>query len=293
MSGQYLNMGGSEKQAKTEKQPKVWPRGDEKKAIKAKLRAEKEATGGGNEEVKKDGKNEKKAKYSVQNVEKSGVKKRPRDDGANQVEKAGEYGEDHEQTKKKNRGPPPKKGFQNKFLEGTFCLCCRAEGHTMSQCRKIPTKVGGKEGERRDVKKSKLTCFNCGKDGHNLKKCPQPLVAGGLKFATCFICHEVGHISAKCPQNTHGIYPKGGACKVCGDIWHLAKDCPQKGSAKDKKAQVAAKTTKAPLRGDDGSVESLVGNTEYDSKNQGGGKGVNYGDEESASVKKKKKIVKF
>lgn len=131
-----------------------------------------------------------------------------------------------------------------------------------------------------------------GKDGHNLKRCPKPLVNGGLGFAVCFICKGTGHVSSKCPQNTHGIYPKGGCCKVCGDVWHLAKDCPDKGTAKDRKASAEAKGIKGPGQKVD---LDIVGNVEYEYNGKGQGRPGAAKEEEEAQPEKKKKtkVVKF
>lgn len=164
-----------------DKDTKVWPRGEEKKSIKAKERAEKEAAAKREASGKKGGKGGegKSGGEGEGSDEEGGGSKRPRDgddakggagDGGHKKAKVGGPGAGHSGGGGGggktgggggNKWGPPKKGgsFQHKFLEGTFCLCCRQEGHTMAQCRKNPNKEGG----NRDARKSKLTCFNCGK----------------------------------------------------------------------------------------------------------------------------------
>lgn len=140
--------------------------------------------------------------------------------------------------------------------------------------------------------------MRAGKDGHNLKKCPQPLVDGGLRYAVCFICNGTGHVAGKCSQNPNGIYPKGGACKVCGDKFHLAKDCPEKGTKKDKKAMADASATPGLISSQKlNDPENILGNAEYEFKGKSTADALSSASEQGAKTpskaKTKAKVVKF
>ena len=76
------------------------------------------------------------------------------------------------------------------------------------------------EGEARiPGERTRQNCYNCNKDGHQLKDCP-------IKVKVCHGCGHQGHVAKNCPL-------KDKVCYNCGKQGHIAKMCPWKMDRKE------------------------------------------------------------
>ncbi|KAF4965192.1 hypothetical protein FZEAL_10784, partial [Fusarium zealandicum] len=94
-----------------------------------------------------------------------------------------------------------------------MCTNCRELGHISKYCTE-------EKMERSDA--PKISCHNCGGDGHRVRDCPEPRVD---KFA-CKNCGKSGHKVAECEEPPN---PENVECRKCNEVGHFAKDCPQGG----------------------------------------------------------------
>ncbi|KAK7415391.1 hypothetical protein QQX98_005930 [Neonectria punicea] len=94
-----------------------------------------------------------------------------------------------------------------------LCLNCKELGHISKFCTQ--EKVERTDGP-------KISCHNCGGDGHRVRDCPEPRID---KFA-CKNCGQSGHKVAECEEPPN---PENVECRKCNEMGHFAKDCPQGG----------------------------------------------------------------
>ena len=70
------------------------------------------------------------------------------------------------------------------------------------QIRLIKDLQGQIEGWEKNRQEKKWKCFNCGKEGHIARRCPQKRAAEGNRGeVTCYSCGKRGHMSRQCPGN--------------------------------------------------------------------------------------------
>ncbi|RFN49562.1 hypothetical protein FIE12Z_6186 [Fusarium flagelliforme] len=95
-----------------------------------------------------------------------------------------------------------------------LCTNCKELGHTSKFCTQ--------EKAERDA--PKISCFNCGADGHRVRDCPEPRVDKNA----CKNCGQSGHRAADCEEPPN---PANVECRKCNEVvvGHFAKDCPQGG----------------------------------------------------------------
>ena len=74
---------------------------------------------------------------------------------------------------------------------------------------------GGREGAAPAID-GPVRCFNCGKNGHVSRDCPNKLMAD-----KCYHCGKTGHFSRNCPTT-----PNVSVCFQCGKPGHMSRDCP-------------------------------------------------------------------
>ncbi|KAI6752749.1 hypothetical protein HG530_013501 [Fusarium avenaceum] len=94
-----------------------------------------------------------------------------------------------------------------------LCMNCKELGHISKFCTQ--EKI-----ERDDV--TKISCYNCGADGHRVRDCPEPRVDKNA----CKNCGKSGHRVADCEEPPN---PANVECRKCNEVGHFAKDCPQGG----------------------------------------------------------------
>ncbi|KAJ4157316.1 hypothetical protein NW754_008962 [Fusarium falciforme] len=94
-----------------------------------------------------------------------------------------------------------------------LCNNCKELGHISKYCTQ-------EKAERTDA--PKISCYNCGGEGHRVRDCPEPRVD---KFA-CKNCGQSGHKASDCDEPPN---PANVECRKCNEVGHFAKDCPQGG----------------------------------------------------------------
>lgn len=65
----------------------------------------------------------------------------------------------------------------------------------------------------------KMTCRNCGEEGHKSAECDKPRDPSTI---TCRNCDEVGHFSKECPKPRDWSRVK---CPICEEMGHGPRRC--------------------------------------------------------------------
>ncbi|EKJ77187.1 hypothetical protein NXS19_003837 [Fusarium pseudograminearum] len=94
-----------------------------------------------------------------------------------------------------------------------LCNNCKELGHVSKFCTQ-------EKMERTDG--PKISCYNCGADGHRVRDCPEPRIDKNA----CKNCGKSGHKVADCEEPPN---PANVECRKCSEVGHFAKDCPQGG----------------------------------------------------------------